>query len=161
MHYYLKTRACIDNPAHHALHEFQQTTRHLYAPIPNRRWGMTQPPAPPISLKIEVAMASAKIKTKLVCPFRKHIFPLGTHDYDPKKHNLIEGVSKCMISRQEARAKFNEYHETQGSHNEVYTEGSKINERGGRAAAVINCHSRLVRQPAANCQKGCQTTAPS
>ena len=25
MHYYLKTRACIDNPAHHALHEFDQT----------------------------------------------------------------------------------------------------------------------------------------
>ena len=27
MHYYLKTRACIGNPAHHALHEFVGTTR--------------------------------------------------------------------------------------------------------------------------------------
>ena len=24
MNYYLKTRACTDNPAHHALHEFTQ-----------------------------------------------------------------------------------------------------------------------------------------
>ena len=32
MHYYLKTRACVDIPAHHALHEFDQTIRDLYAP---------------------------------------------------------------------------------------------------------------------------------
>ena len=44
-----------------------------------------------------------------------------------------------MISGQEAQAKFNEYHEAQGSHDEVYTDGSKINERVG-AAAVINRH---------------------
>ena len=29
MHYHLKSRACIDNPAHHALHEFDQITRDL------------------------------------------------------------------------------------------------------------------------------------
>ena len=29
MNYYLKTRACIENPARHALHEFDQTTRVL------------------------------------------------------------------------------------------------------------------------------------
>ena len=28
-----------------------------------------------------------------------------------------------MISRPEAQAKFNDYHETQGSHDEVYTDG--------------------------------------
>ena len=44
-----------------------------------------------------------------------------------------------MISREEAQAKFNEYHEAQGSHDEVNTDGSKINERVG-AAAVINRH---------------------
>ena len=32
-----------------------------------------------------------------------------------------------MISREEAQAKFNEYHEAQGSHDEVYTDGSKMN----------------------------------
>ena len=32
MHYSLKTRACIDNPAYHALHEFYCTTWDLYAP---------------------------------------------------------------------------------------------------------------------------------
>ena len=44
-----------------------------------------------------------------------------------------------MISREEAQAKFNEYHESQGSHDEVYTYGSKMNERV-EAAAIINRH---------------------
>ena len=139
MHYYVKTRACIDSPAHHALHEFDRTSRNLYAPRPNGRGGMTRPPAPPIGLKVEEAMTSAEINAKLVCPLRTPNFPPGTHDYDPKRHDLIEGVSKCMISTQEAQAKFNEFREAQGSHDEVYTDGSKMNERVG-AAAVINRH---------------------
>ena len=118
MYYYLKTRACIDSPAHHALHEFHQTNRDLYAPRPNGRGGMTRPPAPPVGFKVEEAMASAEINAELVCPLRTPNFPPGTHDYGPKRHDLIEGVSKCMISRQEAQAKFNEYHEGQGSHDE-------------------------------------------
>ena len=44
-----------------------------------------------------------------------------------------------MITREEARAKFHEYHSALGPHDEVYTDGSKINERVG-AAAVINRH---------------------
>ena len=43
-----------------------------------------------------------------------------------------------MISRQEAQAKFSEYREAQGSHDEVYTDGSEMNESG--AAVVINHH---------------------
>ena len=109
MHYYVKTRACIDNPAHHALHEFDRTTRDLYTPRPNGRVRMTRPPAPPIGLKVEEAMTSAEINAELVCPLRTPNFPPGTHDYDPKRQNLIEGVSKCMISRQEALAKFDEF----------------------------------------------------
>ena len=139
MHYYLKTCACIDNPAHHALHEFDGTTRKLYVLKPNGRGGMTRPPTYPIGLKVEAAMASVEIKVESVCPLITPSFPPGTHNYDPKRHNFIEGVSKCMITRQEAQAKFNEYHETQGSHDEVYTDGSKMNERVG-AAAVINHH---------------------
>ena len=139
MHYYLKTRACIDNPAYHALHEFDRTTRDLHTPQPNRRGGMTRPPAPAIGLKVEAAMASAEINAELVCSLGTPSFPPGTHDYDPKRHDLIEGVSKCMIAREEAQAKFNEYHEAQRSHDEVYTDGSKMNERVG-AAAVINRH---------------------
>ena len=106
---------------------------------PNRRGGMTRPPAPAIGLKVEAAMASAEINAKLVCPLGTPSFPPGTHDYDPKRQDLIEGVSKCMISREEAQAKFNEYHKAQGSHDEVYTDGSKMNERMG-AVAVINRH---------------------
>ena len=44
-----------------------------------------------------------------------------------------------MISRQESQAKFNEFREALGSHDEVYTDGSKMNEKVG-AAAVINRH---------------------
>ena len=69
----------------------------------------------------------------------KDILPPGMHNYNPKRHNLIEGVNKCMISRPEAQAKFREYQETLGSHGEVFTDGSKMNERVG-AAAVINRH---------------------
>ena len=43
-----------------------------------------------------------------------------------------------MITREEARAKFNEYHKALEKHDEIYTDGSKINESG--AAAVINRH---------------------
>ena len=139
MHYYVKTHACIDNPAHHALHEFDRTTRDLYAPRPNGRGGMTRPPAPRIGLTVEEAMSSAEINAELVFPLRTPNFPPGTHDYDHKRHDLIEGVSKCMISGQEAQAKFNEFREAQGSHDEVYTDGSKINKWVG-AAAVINRH---------------------
>ena len=148
MHYYLKTRACIDSPAHGALHEFDQTNRDLYAPRPNGRGGMTRPPAPPVGLKEEEAMSSAEINAALVCPLRTPSCPPGTHDYDPKRLDLIEGVSKCMISGQEAQAKLNEFHAAQGSHDEVFTDGSKMNERVG-AAAVINHHFQ-------NCETNCR-----
>ena len=137
MHYYLKTRACTDNPAHHALHEFDPTTRDLYIPRPNGRGGMTQLPTQPLGLKLEEAMTSAEIDVESICPLRTPSFPPGAHEYDPKKHSLIEGVSKLMITREEAQAKFREYQDAQGPHSEVYTDGSKINERVG-AAAVSN-----------------------
>ena len=137
MNYYLKTRACTDNPAHHALHEFDPTTRDMYLPRPNGKGGMTRPPAKPIGLKVEEAMTSAEIDIETVCPLKTPTFPPGTHEYDPKRHSLIEGVSKCMITREEAQAKFREYHDAQGPHDEVYTDRSKIDERVG-AAAVIN-----------------------
>ena len=44
-----------------------------------------------------------------------------------------------MITWEEAQAKFREYRDAQGPHDEVYTDGSKIDERVG-AAAVINRH---------------------
>ena len=51
----------------------------------------------------------------------------------------LQTVSKFMISGQEVQTKFNEYHEAQGPHDEVNTDGSKMNERVG-GAAVINRH---------------------
>ena len=47
--------------------------------------------------------------------------------------------SKCMITREEAQAKFREYRDAQGPHDEVYTDGSKIDKWVG-AAAVNNRH---------------------
>ena len=44
-----------------------------------------------------------------------------------------------MITREEVQAKFREYHYPQGPHDDVYTDGSKNNDRLG-AAAVINRH---------------------
>ena len=120
---------------------------------------MTRPPTHPIGLKVEAIIASAEIDAKLVCPLRIPAFPPGTRNYKPKRHNLIEGVNKCMISRPLAQAKFREYRETLGSHDEVFIDGSKMNDRVG-PAAVINRHFQ-VRQPAATWPKDCQTTAPS
>ena len=139
MHYCLKTRACTDNPAHHALHEFDPTTRDLYLSKPNGKGGMTRPPTQPVGLKVEEALTSAEIDTEMVCPVRMPSFPPGTHEYDPERHSLIEGVSKFTITREEAQAKFHEYQNALGPHDKVYTDGSKINERVG-AAAVINRH---------------------
>ena len=138
MNYYLKTRACTDIPAHHALHEFDPNTRDLYLPRPRGKGLMTQPPAQPIGFKVKEAMASAGIDVETVCPLKTPTFPPGTHEYDPKRQNLEE-VSKCMITREEAQAKFREYCDAQGPHDEVYTDGSKINERVG-AAGFINHH---------------------
>ena len=142
MNYYLKTRACTNNPTHYALHEFDPTTRDLYFHRANGKGGMTRSPAKPIGLKVEEAMTSAGIDVETVCPLKTPTFPPGTHEYDPKRHSHIEGVSNCMTTREEAKAKFREYHDTQGAHDEVYTDGSKIDERVG-AAAVINRHFQI------------------
>ena len=107
MHFYLKTRACIDIPAHHALHEFDQTTRNLCS-LPNGRGGMTWPPTSTVDLKVEAAMAPVDRSAELVCPLRTASFPPGTLDYDHKRQHIIEGVSRYVISLQEAKeAKFN------------------------------------------------------
>ena len=68
VNYYLKTCACTDNPAHHALHEFDPTTRDLYLPRPNGKGGMTRPLAQTNGLKVEEAMTSAEIDVEMVCP---------------------------------------------------------------------------------------------
>ena len=68
------------------------------------------------------------------------------------------GVNKCMISREEAHAKLNEYCETQWSHNELYTDGSRMNEILGKQQSCTAI-SRMVRQPADTCPKICQDTS--
>ena len=96
-------------------------------------------------------MAPAEINAELFFPLETPTFPPGMHDYDLTRHNLIEGVSNCMISRQEAQVMFNESCETQGSH-EVYTDGFKLNERVGRQRQSSTAISGMVKQPAATIQ---------
>ena len=100
---------------------------------------MTRSPTQHVGLKVEEALTSADIDAEMVCPLKMPSFPPGTHEYDPERHSLIVGVSKFVITREEVRAKFHEYHNALGLHDEVYTDESKINEKVG-AAAVINCH---------------------
>ena len=73
-------------------------------------------------------MASAEINVELVCPLKISSFRPGIYDYGAKRHNLIWGVSKCMISSQEAHAKF-KYCKTIGSQ-DVYSDDYKLNEWG-------------------------------
>ena len=129
MHYYLKTRAWTDNPAHHALHEFDPTTRDLYLSKPKGKGGMTRPPTQPVGLKVEEALTSADIDAEMVCPLKMPSFPPETHEYNPERPSLFIGMCKFIITRKEARAKFHEYHNALGPHDEVYTDGSKINKR--------------------------------
>ena len=126
--------------------------------------GITRRPTPAIGLKVEAAMASVDINDELVCPLGTPSFPAGAHNYDPKIHDLIKGVSKCMISIQEAQAELNEYRcewvtriTWWGLH---WWHGSKWTREWGqqRSSTAI---SRMVRQPTANCPEDCQTTAPS
>ena len=80
MNYYLKTCACTDNPAHHALQEFDPNTRDLYLSKPNGKGGMTRPPTQPVGLKVEEALTSAEIDAEMVCPLKMPSFPPGTHE---------------------------------------------------------------------------------
>ena len=72
-----------------------------------------------------------------------------------------------MITSDEAQAKFSEYHNAQGSYDEVYIDGSKIKEKV-EAAAVINrhfqndettCHQRSKKLPNNNMIFAAEATA--
>ena len=137
INYYLKTRACTDNLAHHTLHNFEPTTRDLYHPRPNGKGGMT-----PCKTHRSQSRGSHEICRDW------HWNGLPPEDTNlPARNTWIRTEEtqphwrgqQCMITREEAQAKFREYRDAQGPHNEVYTDGSKIDERVG-AAAVINRH---------------------
>ena len=68
----------------------------LYVTGPNGRGGVTQPWTYPNGLKVEAAMTSTESNADLACPLAKPNFPLVTHEYNPKRHNLNEGVSKWL-----------------------------------------------------------------
>ena len=104
---------------------------------------MTRPPAKPIGLKVEEAMTSAEIDIETVCPLKTPTFPPGTHEYDPKRHSLIEGVSKCMITREEAQAKFREYHDAQGPHDEVYSNHIGTELLSAHGSCTAQCRNLL------------------
>ena len=108
------THGWIKNPAHHALREFDKPPE-ICMPQ-NGRGGMIRLLTRPVGLRIVAAVAPVGIDAYLICLLRQPSLPPRTHEYDPTRHTLIEGVSKCMISRQEAQVKFNEYWDTHESH---------------------------------------------
>ena len=104
-------------------------------------------------------MTSAEIDAGMVFPLRTPSFPPVIYEYDPKRHSPIKGVSKYMITTEQALDKFNEYHDALGPHDEVYIDRSKINERVGKQS--LTAISRLVRRLADSCPKDFQITATS
>ena len=142
-----------------SLHEFDQTTKDLHNPWPNRRGGMSRHPAPAIGLKVEAVIASAEIDAELVCPWVHPAFHQERTVTITRDTTSLKEWANVWSPDKKPKAKFNEYHEAQGSHDEIYTDGSNMNAWGqGRSSTAI---SRMVRLPAANCLNDCQTTAPS
>ena len=125
-----------DNPAYLAMNKFDRSTKQLYKVRPNGRGGMIRPPTAPVGLRMKAAMKEADIDTSKISPLDIPDLPPGTHAFDPESDNLIEGVTKVEISSSHAKAKFQEYLDEQGNHDEVYTDGSKINEKVGAAAVI-------------------------
>ena len=136
MNYFLKICAMPDNPAYLAMNKFDRSTKQLYKVRPNGRGGMIRPPTAPVGLRMKAAMKEADIDTSKISPLDIPDLPPGTHAFDPESDNLIEGVTKVEISSSDAKAKFQEYQDEQGNHDEVYTDGSKINEKVGAAAVI-------------------------
>ena len=53
VHAVLFQNKCLhDNPAHHTLHDFRQTARNIYYPMPNETGDMTRYPTRPVGLNI-------------------------------------------------------------------------------------------------------------
>ena len=102
MHYHLKTRACTDNPVHHAQHEFDPTTRDLYFPRPNGRGGMARLPTQPNPMfKLEEAMTSTKIDIdNWSAPWEHQIFRLErTNTIQKTQPHLREWVNLWSLER--------------------------------------------------------------
>ena len=162
MNYYLKTRACTDNPAaHHALHEFDPTTRDLYLPRPNGKGGMTRPPAKPIGLKVEEAMTSAEIDIETVCPWRHQPFRRQEH------MNMIRRDTATLkvwgnVWSQEKRLRPNS--ENIAMHKDHMMKSTLTDlrlTREWRQQRSSTAISRMVRRLAASCPKDTQITVPS
>ena len=136
MHSFLKICAMPCNHAYLAMNKFICSTKQLYKARPNGRGGMIQPPTAPVGLQMKAAMKEPDIDTSKICPLDMPDLPPGTHAHDPESDNLIEGVTKNEISSSHAKAKFQEYQDEQGNHDEVYTDGAKINEKVGAAAVI-------------------------
>ena len=158
MHYYLKTRACVDNPAYHALHEFDLTTRDLHTPRPNRRGGMTRPPAPAIGLKVEAAMASAM--TNWSAPWGHPAFHQERTITIPRDTtSLKEWANVWSLEKKPKLTSMSIMKHKDHMMKFTQIAPKWMREWGQRQSSTAI--SRMVRQPAANCPKEWQKIAPS
>ena len=145
MHYYLKTRACIDNPAHHALHEFDWTKRDLYAPSQMGEEAWQDPRSSHSSqgrgnhqYQIVLTPGDTQLSTRNAW--------LRSHETQPHWRSM-----QMYDLQRRSPGYVIEYRESQGSH-KVYTDGSKMNREWGQWQSSTAI-SRMVRQPATNCPK--------
>ena len=89
-----------------AKNKFDHATKQLYKAGPNGRGGMIRPPMDLVGIRMKAAMKEADIDTGKLCSLDSPDLPPGTHAFDPES----------------------EFQDEQGNHDEVYTNGSKINE---------------------------------
>ena len=97
------------------------------------------------------AMTSAEIDAEMVCPLKTPSFLPGTHQYYPKRHSLIEGMSKCKIKREEAQAKFSITMLNDHMMKSTLTDLRLMRQWGQQRSSTAI--SRIMRQLAASCPK--------
>ena len=155
IHHYLKFSACIDNLAHHVLHELEQNTRYPHVPTPNGRGSMTRPPTHPVGLKVEAPVASAEINADLICPMRNLAFYQEHTNTTKKDTSSLKGWAN--VQSPDKKPKSNPMNIVTLKDHEVYTDGSMTDERVV-AAAVIN---RRFQNSETTCVSPVRLTAPS
>ena len=87
-HYNTKIGASIENPLHYTMHEFDQTTKVLYASsrTEEEAWLDSRLAIGPMGGAI---MTPAEINADLICPLGTPSSPPGTHEYNPKENKLM------------------------------------------------------------------------
>ena len=152
MHCYLKTRACVDNPAYHALHEFDRTTRDLHTPPPTkyeRRHDPTSGPCYSSQDRGSHGLRRDQCRIGL---------PPGDTQLSTRNARLRPQETRPHWRSEQM---YDPQMDPHKDHMMTFTQMAPkwMREWGRQRSSTVI--SRMVRQPAANCPKDCKTIAPS